>query len=126
MPGRVDTCMALTAGDFLMFRMSQRIRLNRQGPAIGGGPNGGVRVTAHAVLVRHSLIVENLARFVGLMTIHTCRENVFFFFPQCTLDDFTMNVLNLRVTHRTRRGDISPRDRGSGIGMGENEVRCMA
>jgi hypothetical protein len=63
-------------------------------------------MTAHAVFVRHPLIIKDLSDLVGLVSINACREDIGFFFPQLALDHLPVNGFNLRVASGTRRRDV--------------------
>jgi hypothetical protein len=82
-------------------------------------------MTPQTILVRHPLRVENLSDLMRLVTINARRKNVGLFFPQLPFDHFAMDWLNLRMAFRAGCSDVSPRDGGGGIRMGEYRVRSV-
>jgi len=63
-------------------------------------------VTAETIFVGHPLIIEDLSRLVGLMTIHAGGQNVLLLFPQFPLDDLAVDLLDLSMTRGARVRDI--------------------
>ncbi|MEK6570006.1 MAG: hypothetical protein AABZ61_01440 [Bacteroidota bacterium] len=93
--------MALTARCLYMTRLRKFCSVQEERTSIAGRLDGLIFMTAKTVLVCHALIVENFSHLVRLVTIHACGKDMQLFFPQLTLNDFPMNLFNLRVTFRT-------------------------
>jgi hypothetical protein len=80
-------------------------------------------VADKAIAVRHALVVEDLTYLVWLVTVHTGGKDVHFLFPQLTLDDLAVHILDLGVASGARRRDVLSGDRGTRIRMGQDVVR---
>lgn len=66
-------------------------------------------MAAHAISVRHPLIIEDLSNLMRLMAVNARRKDMRLFFPQFTLDDFSVDRFNLRMAFRAGGGDIPSR-----------------
>ena len=83
-------------------------------------------MTPEAIAIRHSLIIEHLPHFVRLMAVHAGWQDMRFFFPQLTPDDFPVDVFDLRVALCTCFRNVASRDGGSGVGVGKDRVGRVA
>jgi hypothetical protein len=77
------------------------------------------------VPIRHALGVENLSNFMRLMTVHTRGENMFFFLPQLSPDDFKMNRFDLSVALCAGCGNIFACNGRTRIRVRQNSVGRM-
>ena len=80
-------------------------------------------VADKTITVRHALVIEDLPDLVWLVTIHTGGKDVHLLFPQLTLDDLAVHILDLGVALGARRRDVLSGDRGTSVRMGQNVVR---
>ena len=85
-----------------------------------------IAVAAHAIGVRHTLAVENIPDLMGLMAIHTGRENVRFFLPEFATNGLAMNLFDLGMTLGASGRDVAPANRRLGIGVRQDAMRRMA
>ena len=85
-----------------------------------------IAVAAHAIRVRHTLGVENVADFVRLVTVHAGGQDVRLFLPKLTSDRLAMHLFHLRVALGAGRRDVAPVNRGVRIGMRQDVVRRVA
>lgn len=83
-------------------------------------------VAAHAVGIRHPLIVEHPAGLVRLVAIDARGKNVRFLFPQFPAYQFPVNSLNLDMAFRARRRNVLPRNRRTRIRVWQNGVGRVA
>ena len=84
-----------------------------------------ITVAAHAIRVRHTLGVENVANFVGLVTVHAGGQDVRLFLPKRASDRFAMHLLDLRVAFGAGRRDVAPVNGRIGVGVRQDVVRRM-
>lgn len=118
--------VALAAGLFHMARVAQLAEVHVHGLPVARPPQLLVRVAVQAVRIGHALRVEDIADLVRLMAIHARGQDIYFLFPQRATNDLPVHRFDLRVAFRARRGYVSPRDRRSGIGVGQDQMRRMA
>jgi hypothetical protein len=83
-------------------------------------------MAALAVLIRHSLGIEDTPDLVGLVAVHAGGDEARVFLPQLAANDFAVHGLNQRMALRARMGDVLFGDRRTGIGVRQNEVRRVA
>ena len=92
--GGVHLGVTLAAVDVAVTGFQDPFVIHVKGSAVVGGLDVGFMVTGETVLIRHSLIIKNFAGFMGLVTVHTGRQDMRFFFPTLTLDDLPVDILD--------------------------------
>jgi hypothetical protein len=95
--GGINACMALAARRLVVPRAGNVIGIDKQRSAVFRRPDVLVFMTAHTVLVRHSLVVKYFPYLVRLVTIDARRQHIHLLFPQFTFYDFPVNGFNLSM-----------------------------
>ena len=85
-----------------------------------------IGVAAHAIGIGHALRVENVADFVGLVTVDAGGENIGLLLPEFATNRFAVNLLDLRMALRAGGGNVTAIDGRVRIGVRQNAVRRMA
>lgn len=80
----------------------------------------------HAIGVRHTLRVENLANLVGLMAIDASRKDVCFLFPKLAANGLAVNLLDLRMAFGAGGSDVAAGDGRGRVGVRKNQVGSVA
>lgn len=118
--------MALTAGDLRVAGLTHLVNLNKQRPAVARSFQSPILVTAHAILVCHSLVIKYFPDFVGLVTIDAGRQRVRFLFPQFPLYDLAVHRLYLSMAFGAGCSNVLPGNRRTGVCMRKNGMGRMA
>jgi hypothetical protein len=74
-------------------------------------------MATEAIAIRHSLIIKDLANLMWLVAINAGRQNILFFFPEFSLNNFTMHLFDQSMALSAGGGNIGTRDGGSRIGV---------
>jgi hypothetical protein len=77
-------------------------------------------MTAEAISVCHSLVVEDFSNLVGLVAVDAGRQYVKFFFPQLPFDHLPVDFLDLGMALNAGGDDTLSGNGGAGVCMGKN------
>src|SRR5208283_1019469 len=124
--GGVYLGVALAAGNLAVPRMAHLAQVDVHGLPVARAAQLFVCVAMQAVRIGHTLRIKNISDLMRLMAIHACGQDICFLFPQLSTNDLPVHRFDQRVAFRAGGGNVPAGDRGSGVGVRQDQMWCVA